>query len=79
MNGKTIIAALVVLLLVVHQDNWLWNDQTLVFGFMPSGLLFHAGISIAAGATWFLATKIAWPDHLEQTPGEDVDVSPLKK
>ena len=76
MNGKAIIAALVVVLLVVHQDNWLWDDQTLVLGFMPIGLLFHAGISVAAGATWFLATKIAWPDHLEHTPGDDADGGP---
>ena len=43
--------ALVVLLLVLHQDNWLWNDGTLVFGFMPIGLLYHAGISMAASVT----------------------------
>lgn len=55
------IAGLVLLLLILHQDNWFWSDGTLVFGFMPIGLLWHAGISIAASATWFLATKIAWP------------------
>lgn len=76
MNGKIIIAVLVVILLVVHQDNWLWDNQTLVFGFMPIGLLFHAGISVAAGVTWFLATKIAWPEHLENTPGDDADGEP---
>jgi len=49
------------LLLILHQDNWFWTDDTLVFGFMPIGLFWHACLSIAASVTWFLATKIAWP------------------
>lgn len=60
-NGPWIIGALVVVLLILHQDNWFWNDDTLVFGFMPIGLLWHALISIGASLTWALATKIAWP------------------
>jgi len=56
-----IIAGLVVFLLILHQDNWFWTDDTLVFGFMPIGLFWHACISIAASLTWALATKIAWP------------------
>ena len=68
MKPKYLIWGLVVLLLIVHQDNWFWDDDTLVFGFMPIGLLYHAGISVAAGATWFLATKFAWPEDLEEDP-----------
>lgn len=60
-NGPLIIAGLVLLLLILHQDNWFWTDDTLVFGFLPIGLFWHACISIGAAATWFLATKIAWP------------------
>lgn len=56
-----IIAGLVVLLLILHQDNWFWTDDTLVFGFMPIGLFWHACISIGASLTWALATVIAWP------------------
>lgn len=56
-----IIAALVLLLLILHQDNWFWTDGRLVFGFMPIGLVWHAGLSIAASLTWFLTTRIAWP------------------
>jgi len=63
-KGPLIIAGLVLLLLILHQDNWFWNDGTLLFGFVPIGLFWHACISIAASATWYLATKIAWPlDH----------------
>lgn len=60
-RGPGIIVALVLLLLILHQDNWFWTDGRLVFGFMPIGLLWHAGLSIAASLTWFVTTRIAWP------------------
>lgn len=56
-----VVWGLVVLLAILHQDNWLWDDATLVGGFLPITLLFHGGLSIAAAFTWFLATKFAWP------------------
>ena len=60
-----IIATLVIALVIVHQDNWLWDNDTLVFGFMPIGLLSHAGISMAAAVVWFSATQLVWPHELE--------------
>lgn len=60
-SGPIIITILVLVLLVLHQDNWFWTDGRLVFGFMPMALFWHACISIAASLTWLLATKIAWP------------------
>lgn len=59
--GPWIIVGLVVLLLVLHQDNWFWLDDRLILGFIPIGLFWHACISVGASLTWFLATKIAWP------------------
>ena len=56
---------LIALLLIFHQDNWYWNDATLVWGFMPVGLLYHAGISLAAAFVWFLATIFLWPKEVE--------------
>lgn len=53
--------ALVALLIVLHQDNWFWEDTRLVFGFMPVALLYHMGISTGAAIAWFLATKFCWP------------------
>ncbi len=61
---KYVVWGLVVLLIILHQDVWLWDNDTLVFGFMPITLLYHACISMAAGFTWFLATKFAWPTIL---------------
>ena len=63
-----VVWALVILLLILHQDNWFWDNDTLVMGFIPIGLFYHACISIAASVTWFLATKFAWP---VQEDGDD--------
>ncbi len=57
---------LVLLLVIIHQDNWFWDDNTLVLGFMPIGLLYHACISMAAAFTWYLATLFIWPEELEE-------------
>jgi len=65
-GGPWIIAALVVLLLILHQDIWFWNDDTLILGFLPIGLFWHVLISIGASLTWALATVIAWPIDDEQ-------------
>ena len=64
---KYVIWLLVLALVIVHQDIWFWNDETLVFGFIPIGLAYHAGISIAASIVWYLATIFAWPNPLEGT------------
>lgn len=63
---KYVVWGMVVLLLIVHQDNWFWDDKTLVFGFFPVGLLYHAAISLLAAFTWYLATLFAWPIDEEE-------------
>jgi len=60
---KAAVRAMVVLLIILHQDFWYWDDPTLVGGIVPIGLAFHACLSMAAAFTWFLATKFAWPLH----------------
>ena len=63
---RYVVWSLVVLLVILHQDNWFWEDDRLVFGFLPITLLYHACISIGAGIAWYLATVFAWPEGLEQ-------------
>ncbi len=63
---KIFIWLLVAVLLIAHQDFWYWNDETLVFGFIPIGLFYHACLSVAAGAFWYLVCTIAWPKDLEE-------------
>lgn len=60
-SGPLVIAALALVLLILHQDYWLWNNNTLVFGILPIGLFWHICISLAATFLWYLATQIAWP------------------
>ncbi|MEM7474540.1 MAG: DUF3311 domain-containing protein [Planctomycetota bacterium] len=68
-SSGTWIWVLVLLLIILHQDNWLWENDTMVLGFMPIGLFFHAGISVAAATTWFLGTKFAWPEDIDVSSG----------
>ncbi len=63
---KYVVVGLIVALLILHQDIWFWENGTLLFGFMPIGLLYHAGISISAAITWYLATQFCWPSHVEE-------------
>jgi len=75
---KYVVWGLVLLLIVIHQDFWFWNDKTLILGFIPIGLFYHACISVAAAFTWYLATLFCWPEELvEDAPmgpsnGEEV-------
>lgn len=62
-----------VVLFVLHQDFWNWSDTTLVFGFLPIGLAYHAGFSIAAALFWFLVSKFAWPHAIEKWADEPND------
>jgi len=65
-NRSTLILWLLTIsLFVLHQDVWFWSDGTLVFGFMPIGLLYHASYSLAAAALWAATVKLAWPKDLE--------------
>ena len=68
---KGLIWGMVVLLLILHQDNWNWENSELHFGFLPTGLLYHACLSVACGVVWFLATRFAWPEGLENEAASD--------
>ena len=59
---KWFVYSLIVLLAIVHQDFWWWDRiDPLVFGFIPIGLAYHAGVSITAAILWALAVKYCWP------------------
>ena len=65
MSKKSLIFALLILLAILHQDFWLKNDPSLVFGFLPATLAYHMGFVIAAAIAWLLVIKYAWPKGLE--------------
>jgi hypothetical protein len=62
---KHLVWTLLILLVVLHQAGWFRDDPTLVFGFLPAALAYHAGISLAAAGVWWLATRYAWPEGVE--------------
>lgn len=70
---RYVVWLLVVVLIVLRQDLWHWNDATLVWGFMPITLLWQAGISVAASIVWFLATIYAWPTDLVEETKQEVE------
>ena len=51
---------------IVHFDFWWWDSDTLVFGFVPLALAFHALISILAAASWAMVVLWDWPDQIEE-------------
>lgn len=44
------------ILFVLHNDLWLWNDPTLVFG-LPVGLTYHLGYCLAAAIVFGLIVR----------------------
>jgi len=68
-----------VVLYVLHNDLWLWNDPTLVLG-LPVGLLYHFGFSVVTAVVMLLLVTYAWPEYLEVNAGEqEVLVASLSK
>ena len=78
-NGRALVLYLAVLALcVLHQDFWWWDEaEPLVFGFLPVGLAWHLGISIAAALVWFLMVTVAWPRELRDFDAGSRDASPV--
>ena len=74
MNSKVIWITFIVLFFL-HQDVWYWDDRTLVFGFLPIGLAYHALFSIAAALLWAAAVKWAWPSDVEAWAEDDHELA----
>jgi len=69
-QGRLLVWFLVFALFLLHQDFWWWDNRTLVLGFLPLGLFYHAVFSVAAGVVWALANTLAWPEHIEEWAAE---------
>ena len=63
---KRVVVLLLILLAILHQDFWYWDRiDPLVFGFIPIGLAYQMGISIAAAILWALAVHYCWPRDVD--------------
>ena len=70
---KRLVLALIVLLLVLHQDVWWWDSiDPVFFGFMPIGLAFHVVLSLATAVVLGLAVIYLWPAGVEVADHEAV-------
>lgn len=57
--------AVLVVLYLLHNDLWLWNDASLVLG-LPAGLAYHIGFAVATSIVLTLLVIHAWPEHLDR-------------
>jgi hypothetical protein len=65
-------ALLVAALYVLHQDFWFWREaRPLVLGFLPIGLFYHLGYTVATTLLLWVLVKNLWPSHLEATQEPD--------
>lgn len=60
-----------VVLGLLHQDFWLWDNHDLWLGFLPSGLGYHLVFSILAALLWAGALRWAWPGEWERWADEE--------
>jgi hypothetical protein len=60
---RVLLALIGCLLYLAHQDLWLWRGaHPLVFGFLPVGLAYHVGYTVAAAVYMALLVRFAWPE-----------------
>jgi hypothetical protein len=80
------VAFIVAAIYALHQDVWLWRDaRPLVFGFLPIGLAYHAGYTLALSVFFSWLVRRHWPVELGRSftgggappsPRTDADPSP---
>ena len=68
---KYVALALLVLLILLQQDYWQWENRTLAFGFLRYSIAYHAGICLAAAGLGWLATRFCWPQGLDDATAAD--------
>ena len=60
---------LLVVLYVVHNDLWLWNDARVVGG-LPVGLIYHLLFCLTVVGVMSLLVSRVWPQHLDELDAE---------
>lgn len=66
--GRRLAYAALLLLYLLHNDLWYWDDPRVVMG-LPVGLTYHVGLSVAASLVMLLMVRFAWPHELEVLEG----------
>ncbi len=63
---KKLTIGLFFLMLVLHQDFWFWQDERLLFGFVPVAVAYHGVFSILCSALGWMAFHHLWPHEAER-------------
>jgi hypothetical protein len=66
---KILLYTALVILYLLHNDLWYWDDSRLIFG-IPIGLLYHVLYCIAATLMMIALVKFAWPQDLDVAEGD---------
>ena len=61
-----ILIVAIIVMAILHQDFWLWENTSLVFGFIPVGLFYHICYSIAASLLAVVTIIFFWPQDVEE-------------
>ena len=61
---RVILVAAVVLLYVLHQDDWLAGTTARFMG-LPASLAWHLGLCLMAAVVMTAAVQLAWPRDLD--------------
>lgn len=67
---KWLLAILILAVYMLHQDYWFWGNRDLVFGFLPTGMAYHAAYCVLAACLMAILVRYAWPHHLEDIESE---------
>lgn len=68
---KYLACAIVVLLLLAHQDYRQFDRTELLFDFLPFSLGYHMLISLATALAWLLVVRTCWPEDLDENSFAD--------
>jgi hypothetical protein len=63
---RLLLVIAVLTLYLLHQDFWFWRAAEPLVGFLPVGLFYHVGYTLAVVAVMWLLVKYAWPSRLEE-------------
>jgi hypothetical protein len=66
MPVRWLLAALVLVYYLLHQDVWFWRDaRPIVFGVLPIGLFYHAAYTLGVSGLVWILIRTVWPAHLD--------------
>ena len=69
---RALLVLLTLSLYALHQDVWFWREaRPLALGFLPVGLVYHVGYSVAASVLLWALVSFTWPTHLEGQDGSE--------